>query len=311
MNKHTSKVYTEEDINKICDLYQNGSSLNNIATIVKRKRDNVKKILIENNLWCEKKIKLTDEEIIKSLYINDKYSLDKVANKTGYSKMQIRTFLKKENLIRIGYSNGVKINLTDDQINLIKKLYLIDKKNCEEISETTGLNKNYISKHLNNSNYRRTKGESISLYRKGKKRSLEVIKKITEGQKKLAKSGNRKQTGGYCRFYNINGLKCQGTYEKHYIELIINNNELLPKEGDNISTPYGVYYSDFKLNNELIEIKSDYTYDILIGLKPNRFTKKIDTNQYDKIKWVNENIIPVNIIVVDKKNNKLIKKIIS
>ena len=278
--------------------------------MVKRKRDNVKKILIENNLWFKKKIKPTDEQLIKILYVDNKYSLDKVANQTEYSKMQIKSFLKKQNLIRGGTSNGIKINLTDDQKDLIKKLYLIDKKNCEEISELTGLNKNYINKHLSNSNYRRTKSEAISLRQKGKKRSMEVVKKLTEAQRRLAKSGNRKQTGGYCKFYYINGLKCQGTYEKHYIELIVKNNGLLPDEGDNILTPFGIYYSDFKLNNELIEIKSDYTYDILIGLKPNRFTKKIDTNQYDKIKWVNENIMPVNIIVVDKKNNKLIKKII-
>jgi hypothetical protein len=310
MNKYTSKPYTVEEINRICDLYKNGTSLKNVAIMVKRKRDNVKKILIENNLWFKKKIKPTDEQLIKILYVDNKYSLDKVANQTEYSKMQIKSFLKKQNLIRGGTSNGIKINLTDDQKDLIKKLYLIDKKNCEEISELTGLNKNYINKHLSNSNYRRTKSEAISLRQKGKKRSMEVVKKLTEAQRRLAKSGNRKQTGGYCKFYYINGLKCQGTYEKHYIELIVKNNGLLPDEGDNILTPFGIYYSDFKLNNELIEIKSDYTYDILIGLKPNRFTKKIDTNQYDKIKWVNENIMPVNIIVVDKKNNKLIKKII-
>jgi hypothetical protein len=310
MNKYTSKPYTVEEINRICDLYKNGASLKNVAIMVKRKRDNVKKILIENNLWFKKKIKPTDEQLIKILYVDNKYSLDKVANQTEYSKMQIKSFLKKQNLIRGGTSNGIKINLTDDQKDLIKKLYLIDKKNCEEISELTGLNKNYINKHLSNSNYRRTKSEAISLRQKGKKRSMEVVKKLTEAQRRLAKSGNRKQTGGYCKFYYINGLKCQGTYEKHYIELIVKNNGLLPDEGDNILTPFGIYYSDFKLNNELIEIKSDYTYDILIGLKPNRFTKKIDTNQYDKIKWVNENIMPVNIIVVDKKNNKLIKKII-
>lgn len=61
-------------------------------------------------------------------------------------------------------------------------------------------------------------------------------------------------------------------------------------------------------NKEYIEIKSDYTYDVLIGIKENRFTKKIDTTQYDKIKWVNKNIKPVNIIVVDKINNEFINK---
>ena len=32
------------------------------------------------------------------------------------------------------------------------------------------------------------------------------------------------------------------------------------------------------------------------------------SNQLTKIKWVNENIKPVEIIVIDKRNNKIIKK---
>ena len=39
-----------------------------------------------------------------------------------------------------------------------------------------------------------------------------------------------------------------------------------------------------------------------------QFTRKIETTQYEKIKWVNEHIKPVEIIVVDKINDKLIKK---
>ena len=34
----------------------------------------------------------------------------------------------------------------------------------------------------------------------------------------------------------------------------------------------------------------------------------IDKTQYKKIKWVNKNIKPVEIIIVDKRKNKLIKK---
>jgi len=46
----------------------------------------------------------------------------------------------------------------------------------------------------------------------------------------------------------------------------------------------------------------------MVGLKESRWTGKIDTTQYDKIKWVNENILPVEIVVVDKRNNNLIKR---
>lgn len=65
---------------------------------------------------------------------------------------------------------------------------------------------------------------------------------------------------------------------------------------------------DFTGKENLIEIKSDYTYEILIGNKPNRFTGVYETNQYKKIKWVNKNIKPVDIIIVDKRDNRLIKK---
>lgn len=40
----------------------------------------------------------------------------------------------------------------------------------------------------------------------------------------------------------------------------------------------------------------------------NNLLKKIDTNQFEKIKWVNKNIKPIKIFIVDKKNNKIIKK---
>lgn len=42
--------------------------------------------------------------------------------------------------------------------------------------------------------------------------------------------------------------------------------------------------------------------------KVSRFTKTIETNQYEKIKWVNKNIKPIEILVVDKRNNKIINK---
>ena len=75
-----------------------------------------------------------------------------------------------------------------------------------------------------------------------------------------------------------------------------------------IVTPFGVYYPDFSYDDRLIEIKSDYTFNILIGKQISRFTKQYETKQLSKLKWVNENIKPVEILVVDKRNNEVIKK---
>ena len=89
---------------------------------------------------------------------------------------------------------------------------------------------------------------------------------------------------------------------------LIKENKNLPKNTQSINTPYGTYYPDFELNGNLIEIKSLYTYEVLIGKVVNRWSNKIDTTQYNKIRWVNENVTKVNILVIDKRNNKIINK---
>ena len=201
-----------------------------------------------------------------------------------------------------------KITLTEEQEILIKKMYLNDFKTPPEISEKLKLNVHFIEKIIYNSEYSRTVGESISLRQTGKKRRDEVRETLKIAQQKLAKSGNRKQTGGVCKTYVVEGIKCVGTYEKFYIEKLRKENKKLPKNSGSINTPYGVYYPDFLNNDSYIEIKSDYTYDVLIGKKVNRWSRKFDKQQLRKIKWVNRNIFPVDILVIDKRNNNIIKK---
>ena len=249
-----------------------------------------------------------DEKLIIHEYIESGKSCEEISKLFNISKTPINSILKKLGLLRKGKSNGRKIDLTEEQKNLIKKYYIEQYKNTEEISNKLGLNKHFIDKYLNGSNFRRNKGESITLRQTGKKHTKERVESFKLVQQKLAESGKRKQRGGICKFFNIKGIECQGTYEKFYIEKLINENKVLPDKGETIKTPYGVYSSDFSKDNNLIEIKSDYTYDVLIGKKVSRFTKKIDLIQYNKIKWVNENVKPVEIIVVDKRQNKLIKK---
>lgn len=257
-----------------------------------------------------KKIIFTDKQIeeIELYYVVNGLSCQNIGNKFNVSKRPIIELLKKRNKLKKGKSNGIKIELTKNQKETIKKLYLIDYKNSYEIGETMGLSKPFIDKYLTNCGYRRTKGESISLRQTGKKRSNRVIEILKNAQQKLSKSGKRIQCGGVCSFYKVNNVECQGTYEKFYIEKLIKENKKIPSKPDPIKTPYGVYNPDFYDGKCLIEIKSDYTYDILIGNKKNRWNNKIDLTQYNKIKWTNENIQPVQILVVDKKNNKLIKK---
>lgn len=251
-----------------------------------------------------------DNDINKiiDLYTKDKLSAKSISKIIGTSVTPIKRILKDNDLLRNGYSNGKKITLSEKEENEVKKLYLTKNKNSLEISEELGFTKSFIDKYLHNSGYRRSKGEAISLVKIGKKLPLKTRINMKKAQIKLAKSGKRKQTGGYCKYFKVHGLTCQGTYEKKYIEILVDNKNVLPKDGKSINTPFGVYYPDFEYLNKIIEIKSDYTYDVLYGVKPNRFTNKVDLSQLKKIEWVNKNIKPVDIIIVDKRTNKLIKK---
>lgn len=280
MNQNTSRIYTHDEVNNIVSNYINGSSLTAITKKFQRKRDNIKKILVDNNVWKENPIKEGDKNIIIKLYTEKNLSLQKVSEITHYSKEQIRLFLKKENLIRKGLSNGVKIILSDKQKNLIQDLYLKSTKTLDEIAIEIGITKGFLNKFLSTTGYRRNDDEAFI----------------------LGKNIHN------CKTFIVNGLRCQGTYEKFYIEFLIEQNEDLPIGKESIETPYGMYYPDFTFGYKVIEIKSQYTYDILIGLKRNKYTGDFDSIQYDKINWVNENVKPVDIIVVDKKNKKLIKK---
>lgn len=256
------------------------------------------------------KITFTDIEIktIIELYTKDGLNTTKIGVKLGISKTPISRVLKDNGLLRKGNSDGVKIILSLEQQERIKELYLKENKNCDEIATEMKLTSSFINKFLSNTGYRRNKSIATSIAKTGVKLPQKIKDNMRKAQQLLAKSGNRKQTGGVCKTYFVNGLRCQGTYEKEYLNMLINNHHELPNEAEPIITPFGVYYPDFTFNDKFIEIKSDYTYDVLIGNKMSRFTKKIETEQYEKIKWVDKNIKPVDILVIDKRNNKIIKK---
>ena len=311
---HKKKTYDSDIINEVVKQYEDGVSVSKIASNLRICKRNIKPILVEKNVWIDNRddIKKTfnEDEIndIINKYINEGLGCETIGKSYGVSKKPILRILKERGLLREGVSDGKKIELSEEQIIQIKTLYINERKFSEEISKVMGLGKHFVDKILNKLSVKRSVGESISIRQTGKKRSERVRKILKSAQQTYAKSGKRKQTGGVCKNYVVNGIKCQGTYEKFYIEKLVNENEILPNNSNSIETPFGVYYPDFSFDNKLIEIKCDYTYDILLGKKLNRFTKKIDTTQYEKIKWVNENITPVEIIIVDKRENKLIKK---
>jgi transposase len=167
------KIYSDEVVNKVVKSYTDGISFSKIATILKIGRDNVKDILIKNNVWVENRDKLKKE--FNDVEINDiliKYvnglSIQKICNLYNVSKTPIQKILKDNEILREGRSDGVKIDLTDEQKEKIKHLYLNEYKNSEEIAEKLGLTKSFICKYLQLTDYRRSVsvGASVGLVRR-------------------------------------------------------------------------------------------------------------------------------------------------
>jgi transposase-like protein len=201
---HKKKTYDNEIIKQIILEYDNGLSYSKIVTLVKVNRDNVKNVLIENGVWVDGrdniKKEFNDDEIndIINKYINEKLGCDTIGKYYNVTKRPINRVLKEKGLLREGLSNGVKIDLTDKQKDIIKKLYIEEYKNPTEISKELNLTKPFINKFLSNCGYRRNIGEgtSIGLVKRWGNRSYdEYLKNLSEFKKykKKVMSVTRKQ----------------------------------------------------------------------------------------------------------------------
>jgi predicted DNA-binding protein YlxM (UPF0122 family) len=111
------------------------------------------------------RLSFTDIEIktIIDLYTKDGLNTTKIGVKLGISKIPISRVLRDNGLLRKGNSNGLKILLTNEQENTIKKLYLKEYKSCEEIAQEVGLTKSFIDKFLSKCDFRRDKGKAASI----------------------------------------------------------------------------------------------------------------------------------------------------
>lgn len=64
-------------------------------------------------------------------------------------------------------------------------------------------------------------------------------------------------------------------------------------------TPHGQYIPDFDFGDRFIEIKSDFTLKVCKGEMP-KTDGTYSNEQWKKIQWVDGNVKPVEIIVIDK-----------
>jgi hypothetical protein len=103
----------------------------------------------------------------------------------------------------------------------------------------------------------------------------------------------QKGGAGRCKYYKVGDYTVYGMVEKRYIreQYKLNSEMPLIKTREGINTPYGMVFIDFEYNSFFVEIKSTYTYSILIE------ESDLDNSQLKKILWVNDNVKPVKILV--------------
>jgi transposase-like protein len=165
---HQKKIYSDDTIDNIVKLYESGVSYSKISILLKIKRDNVKNILKEKNVWVEGRDNLKKDfsnsnvdDIVKK-YENG-MSLQKIGGIYNVSKTVIKNIIKNEGTLREGYSDGKKIDLTEEQKEIIKDLYLNEYKNSFEIGEKLDLTTSFIDKYLCSTDYRRNVSEGVSV----------------------------------------------------------------------------------------------------------------------------------------------------
>jgi hypothetical protein len=105
---------------------------------------------------------------------------------------------------------------------------------------------------------------------------------------------------GRCKEFLVHGLKCYGSSEKKYIEILLGENQKLPSNTEiSIETEYGTYTPDFEFDDFYVEVKSTFTYAVLIGEKSYSKNRESNPNQLKKIQWVSENLKKVMVALID------------
>ena len=165
---------------------------------------------------------------------------------------------------------------------------------------------------------------SITMNKKlpnGKTIKEERIQKMIKTKSKLDDNGldgferaflNGAGKNSSIKYYN-NDLYFQGTYEKHFMDFMFNNNIKNIERGERFNYTFNnklkQYRSDFKIGNNIFEIKSSWTYgknDNIRRSKNHTKFKSVINNSYnlfvilDKKYYIQINNININDNLYDK-----------
>jgi hypothetical protein len=97
------------------------------------------------------------------------------------------------------------------------------------------------------------------------------------------------------KWYEINGIKCQGKLELA-VATILHELGVTFKRGSAIVTPYGRYSPDFDCGSFFVEVKGQNTWLKACGIVPmmenarNPKLAEISDNSLKKMKWVDKNV---------------------
>ena len=137
--KISRRIYSENEINEMILLYKSGMSLFKIRENLKMDKSNIKKILIQNNVWIENRDnnkKIGDYNIdeineIVSLYQSG-MSLTSIGNKLNIVRCIVKKILIQNN-VWIENRDGIKRIFNEIEIVKIKEMYLNENFSTEKI----------------------------------------------------------------------------------------------------------------------------------------------------------------------------------
>lgn len=179
-------------------------------------------------------------------------------------------------------------------VNVIKGYNKRCSNYCTE-ARAGSLNSNYGNKivHSNEFKLRQSKN-MIDRWDRGEIHTTNKGMRLNlTNEERMARVGRMKKIneigfinrGGKCKFYKIDGFTIQGRYELYYYLKYLRGTDV--QKAKNIKTPLGWYTADFDTGDYMLEIKSMFTIKTCV-----------QNGQYNKIKWVCNNIKKVKIIVL-------------
>lgn len=201
---------------------------------------------------------------------------------------------------------------TEEKLEMFKKTSETNKKNYLSKSEEWKKNWSNIcsstsAERWSDPEYKKRLKKSLSENNWTKREDAEEIKERQVKTRIEKNNGVYNRGPGRCKEFILNGIKCYGNFERKYIEILIKEGQKLPCNIEkSIKTEFGSYTPDFEFEDFYVDVKCNFTYDVLMGKKS--YSKKRDSNpkQLKKMKWISGNLKKIKIAIIDGESLKYI-----